>query len=235
MTDNRTEAIFQGTSCTNSVNLGLTTRCTMNCPHCSIGIPYLKETGQAKHATVEEIRRDAAFMQGLKRVHLTGGEPTMHPEFTFIATHVRSWFNCEYLTIETNGHYYRKYRDYFNMRSLFDKVFITHYEKDAIYPGSPDNTPIIELAQSDIGDRLIREPPVRHDRGHDLISLGAVTNPCTKWFDPGLPAGWYNGLLYKCCVTIGINKDWGIPVTKDWQEQIVKLPMGCEMCCYRGT
>jgi hypothetical protein len=228
--DCRTHPIFQGQNNTNSLNLGLSTHCTMKCPKCSIAVPREKEQGTARHAMIADIVRDAKWMQGLRRVHLTGGEPCVNPMFRYIAEHVRKWFNCAYVTIETNGSYYTKYRDVFQ---TFDLVFITHYEANAVYEGSPDNTEIIEQADKDLGDRLIREPAVRHTTEHGLLQLGAV--PCSKFYEPGLPAGWYNSLLYSCCVSVGINPNLGIPVTEDWRERIKDLPMGCGHCCFRGS
>lgn len=228
--NNFTEPLFQGTTNTNTVMLGLTSLCTMRCPNCNISVVQYKEQGIARHAQVEEIIRDAAHLQGLKRLHLTGGEPTMHPQFEHIVNNVRAWFGPQLLTIDTNGTGYRKYRHLF---PLFDRVFITHYVKDAIYPGNFDNTEVIQEAEQDLGEKLIRETPVIHKRYH--LSLAGEDQPCSKWFNPGLGAGWYNGLLYPCCVSFGIDISLGIPVTRNWREQIVNQPKGCSRCTYNGT
>lgn len=240
--DNRTHPMFLGQSCLNSLNLGITTFCTMKCPNCSVAVPKLKYEGTAEHALIADVFRTAAYMQRLKRVHVTGGEPTFHPDFVFLAQHLRAWFECEYLTIETNGTLYDKYRDVFQS-NIFDLVFITHYEKDAIYKDSPDNTRVLEIAERDLGERLIREAPVRHDRMHQTLQLGVTlrdyadqkVEPCSKYTQLGLPAGWYHNKLYRCCVSFGIDQDLGIPVTNKWREEIVKLDMGCGMCLYKGT
>jgi len=233
--DNRTDPIFKGTTPTNTVNLSLTTLCSMHCPHCSVAVPAVKGTLLGRHATLEEIMRDAKLMQPMRRVHLTGGEPTIHPHFRVIARAVRKWFRADYVTIETNGVKFKHFQDVFLQE--FDRVFITWYEGDAIYPGSPDNTKIIDYAQEILGPiRLIVEKPIRHERSHEInIRLYGKEEPCSKWFDPGLPCGWYLGQLYACCVTWGINPSWGIPVTENWREEIVKLPKGCGACIYRGT
>lgn len=230
--DNRSEPLFQGTSNQNSINLGLTTLCTMRCPNCSLSMNEVRSKGLGRHVDPVLIQRDAQLMQGLRRVHVTGGEPTMHPNFRSIIPLLREWFNCELLTIETNGFGYQKYRDLFR---LFDRVFITHYVKDAIYPNSPDNSSIIEQAQQDLGEALIQEAPVIHERYHSLLIAGEDVQPCSKWHSPGLPAGWYEGRLYSCCVTYGIDRNLGIPVTLSWREDIQKQPMGCERCLFRGT
>lgn len=229
--DTWTDPVFKGTTNTNTVNLGLTSLCTMACPNCHTSVPKYKAEGVARHAPVEWIRRDAVLMQGLRRVHVTGGEPSMHPHFAYIVENLFSWFKPEYLTIETNGTYYRKYRDLF---LNFDKVFITHYVVDKIYPGNFDNTEVIAEAEKDLRGRLVREEPVLHDRANRQESSGS-DEPCQKWYDPGLPCAWFDGLLYACCTTFGIDRSLGIPVTPDWREQIVRRPMGCDRCVFQGT
>lgn len=231
---NRTDPLFKGTSNTTVVQIGLTTLCTMRCPNCALSMPQLTAAGIAKHADVAQLQKDAVHMQGLHRVHLTGGEPTHHPEFRYIATHIGKWFQCEFLTIETNGTGYVKYRDLFCDSTLFDRVFITHYVKDRIYPNNFDNTHVLEMAVLDLGDRLIWEEPVTHLPYHHL-DTPKDSPPCSKWYDPGLPAGWYHGRLYACCVTYGIDQSLGIPVTPDWKEQIQKQSMGCDRCLYAGS
>jgi hypothetical protein len=231
MVDNRTDPLFQGTSKSNSINLGITTLCSMRCPMCSLAMPALMQAKQAKHVSVATLIECSRWMQDLRRVHITGGEPTIHPKFEVVVGTVAIMFRPEYLTIETNGAQYAKYRDVFRRR--FDRVFITHYLKDAMYPGSPDNTATIELAERDLGARLIREAPVTHSRAHADDDDGS--GPCSKYHDPGLPAGLYDGKLYGCCVTFGIDRNLGIPVTERWREDIARADMGCGRCLFRGT
>lgn len=235
---NRTAGIFTGTTNTNSVNLGITTLCSMKCPKCSIGMPALMKSKRAYHEPMDNIFDDLLTMTNsnkdkLKRIHITGGEPTLHPQFEDIADRLTgedSRLGNEFLTIESNGWGYEKYRSVFRW---FDKVFITHYLQDAMYPGSPDNTAIVEMAQKDLGDKLIREPPVKHETQHLLPIVDS--SPCSKWFSPGLPCGYYHRKLYPCCVSFGIDENLGIPITADWREQIRGKNKGCHQCCYRGT
>lgn len=247
--DNRTHPIYQGQNCTNSLQLVITTYCSMRCPRCSISIPKHKAEKTARHATLAEMERDSVYLQGLRSIKLTGGEPTIHPKFREIVEMVRERFHPSYLAIETNGVFFNRYRTLFKS---FDLVFITHYEKDAIYPGSPDNTKIIELAEKQLGSRLIREVPVRHTTEHFLNlelklpgtiegkNVASVENSvkpftCSKWTKPGLPSAWYNGKLYACAVSLGIDERLGVPVTEDWREKIRWIPKGCSNCCFRGT
>ena len=238
MNDNRSESIFQNTTQTNTVNLAITTLCTMRCPLCTLDMPVLMQAKQAKHADVQDIERDLKLMAPLRRVHLTGGEPTIHPDFERIVKHAKDWAGCVYLTIETNGARFDRYADLFD--AMFDKVFITRYEAGSMYDNSPGNSDIIERAAKLLGDRLIQEPAAVHSRAHEA---GPIANPddvegeivCSKAIKPGLPCSWFDGLLYSCCVTPGIDKSVGIRVTKDWRQRIVQRARGCALCAFRGT
>src|SRR5688572_19764188 len=108
--DNRTDPVFADTNCLNTVNLALTTRCSMVCPNCSVDVPAITGTAEARHTPPSLIRSDALSMKPMRRVHLTGGEPTIYPNFDPVARSVRSWFGAQYVTIETNGVGYKRYR-----------------------------------------------------------------------------------------------------------------------------
>lgn len=262
----RTHPLLLGTANTDTVNLGITTKCSMRCPNCSIDINGIRDRGEARHRSVLDLAQDINTLTDsapLRRVHVTGGEPTLHPDFHWISVLLMQKRNIDkavkHLTLETNGFRYDEHKDI--IYKVFDLVFITHYEKDAVYPGSPDNTAIIERAQRDLGDRLVVEPPVRHLPGHSPYP--ALQNPtllkraaagdktllspmeiegmaereaCSKWHNPGLPAGLYDGNLYACCVSVGIDRGLGIPLTTDWRE-VLKTPVmkGCFQCAFRGT
>jgi hypothetical protein len=232
----RTHPILQDTTMLNSVNLGITTFCSMRCPKCSINIPEIARKKEARHATVPEILKAASVMKPMRRVHLTGGEPTIHPLFQYLVKKIRYWFEAEYVTLETNGVYLDRFKHLIGNNC--DLVFITHYQKDAVYEGNPDNTHIIQEAEAFLGSKLVREEPVRHVQSHlRLKPTGPLSDvqPCTKWWDPGLPCGWYNGKIYPCCVTFGIDESLGIPVTPDWREILPTVDKGCDRCLYRGT
>jgi hypothetical protein len=201
-------------------------------------MPALMKSKRAYHEPINNIFLDLKTMvmqEPLKRIHVTGGEPTLHPEFqnviwTLTDDNSDAKWRTTYVTIETNGWGYERYR---NLFPVFDKVFITHYLQDAVYPGSPDNTAIVEMAQKDLGNKLIREPPVKHETQHLLPIVDS--SPCSKWFSPGLPCGYYHRKLYPCCVSFGIDENLGIPITADWREQIRGKEKGCNSCAYRGT
>jgi hypothetical protein len=244
---NRTHPMFAHTTQTNTINLGITTRCTMSCPNCSVDVPGIKAANRARDESVAQLLFAGQVLTkygGFRRVHVTGGEPTMHKDFERLVPLLKAGFVAQHLTLETNGAYFARYKRL--IHDHFDMVFITHYLKDKIYPGSPDNTKTIEEAQKLLGDRLIVEPPVEHPEGH--VKLGVIGHrgdeakakaeaiACSKFYEPGLPCAYYEGILYPCCVSVGIDRvGLGVPVTENWRDFITEWPKGCSRCLYRGS
>ena len=84
------------------LRLSLTDRCNFRCGYCSVS-NY--EDGD-RILTRAEIRRVIAAFAGLgvRRVRLTGGEPTLRREVVEIVADVRSTAGIEEVALTTNGH-----------------------------------------------------------------------------------------------------------------------------------
>lgn len=61
-----------------TVNLDMTTHCNKRCPDCCAGVGINREL---RHHPWEYFEQAATWIYGMKRVNLTGGEPTAHPQF----------------------------------------------------------------------------------------------------------------------------------------------------------
>ena len=55
------------------------------------------------NVTWDYIIESARYLKGIKMIKLTGGEPTMHPQFQEFVPKLKELFQCEILSIETNG------------------------------------------------------------------------------------------------------------------------------------
>lgn len=239
----RTHPVLQNTDNRNTVNFGITTKCSMKCPNCTVNVPGILKAGEARHYPLSDCIDAAYQMMWLRRIHITGGEPTLHPDFSTVCKSIKSVARPQFLTLETNGFAVLVHLQEGWLQKTFDLVFITHYEKDAVYPGSPDNTEVILKARDLLGNKLIVEPPVRHLPKHETIRLGIKHQKvvddhkdiCSKFDVPGLPAAFYNGKMYSCCVSFGIDESLGREIDYYWRNWITELPMGCASCSFRGT
>lgn len=69
----------------NRLKISLTNDCNLCCAHC-----YLKRTAKSYIDTSMLFRRlDEAVKLGFKTIDLTGGEPTMHPDFMIIVEYIK--------------------------------------------------------------------------------------------------------------------------------------------------
>jgi len=83
------------------LRLSLTDRCNLQCSYCAAG----RATLPADPLTREEIRRlvGALARLGIRRVRLTGGEPTLRPDLLDVVADVRSVPGVEEIALTTNG------------------------------------------------------------------------------------------------------------------------------------
>lgn len=78
--------------------LDITKRCNLSCPYC------FADGGEGKDLPYDEVCRnlDQMFDKGIRFLHLSGGEPTVHPELLeIIAYAVKKGFY--YIQLNTNG------------------------------------------------------------------------------------------------------------------------------------
>jgi len=88
------------------LRLSLTDRCNFRCGYCSVS-DY--EDGERILSRAEIGRVVAAFARlGVRRVRLTGGEPTLRREVVEIAADVRATPGIEEVALTTNGHRLRE-------------------------------------------------------------------------------------------------------------------------------
>jgi len=87
------------------LRLSLTDVCNFRCTYC-LPEGYRKVAARAPDLSVDEIRRAVtAFARlGLWKVRLTGGEPTLRPDFTHIAKTVAAVPGIRRLAMTTNGY-----------------------------------------------------------------------------------------------------------------------------------
>jgi organic radical activating enzyme len=217
-----------------AVEISITTLCSMKCPKCSLAMPLMARNKTARNLTLDEVDTFIPHFQGLKQIIITGGEPTVHPQFSEIVR--RIWHGCipKVYTLETNGFKVVQYLPV--IAHFFDKVFITQYLQDRIYDKSPDNQKIIKIAREALGDKLIIEPPVDHTIAH---GENTSTKMCSKAIDPGLPAGYFQGKMYRCCVEPGIEQllqiNLGVPFGPKWKEKLSEIQPDCKHCLYAGS
>jgi len=196
------------------VNLSITTHCNRHCPLCCV------RAGRPEHYPWAYFVEAARWFHGIPVVHLTGGEPTTHPEFERIAAEFRNLFGCRKLTVWTNGYGWPKYRDVF---SLFDWVHLSHYTAST-YPGSEPNTSVVQAMAARLGGKLRMEDGLMHipmQRTGRTGACGRLRRDVVTYV---------GGLAYPCCVGPGPQSARGIPLTDTWETDLTQMAPPCDTC-----
>lgn len=192
-----------------ALNLHLTTYCNLECAECSSSNPRIR---YPEHYDTDYLRNAAKFLKDLELVTITGGEPTLNPQFPEIVPKLKEWFKCRYLALETNG---AKIVENQTVLEHFDDVLVSHY---------PENTPEVSfLADLNLGSRP--DGPTIHvtkaRRAYD-------PQPCAR----ANFATYVYGRLYPCTYIPEGCENIGIPLTRNWREEIQAVPLPCASCCF---
>jgi cyclic pyranopterin phosphate synthase len=86
------------------LRVSLTDRCNYRCVYCmpAAGLPWLARADLLTDDEVVEVVRQLSAM-GLRRVRLTGGEPTLRPTLVSLVARLRALGTLDDLSLSTNG------------------------------------------------------------------------------------------------------------------------------------
>ena len=190
------------------LQLFLNTGCHRQCPECAANIPNIR---YPEHYPLDDLRHTAECFYGIEHVSVTGGEPTLHPQFRELVPHLKTWFGCRSLALETNGCHLNQYQD---LLGYFDDILLSHY---------PDNEEQTALLAALGIDGRPAGPTV-----HVTTARRARhPAPCRR---ANFVQSAY-GRVYPCAIPAGFE-GIGIPLTPNWRADILKVPLPCADCCF---
>jgi len=188
----------------------VTTLCNRQCVNCCYQIPAHR-TLPAEHYGWSYFEEAARWLGGLSRLTVSGGEPTLHPEFPRIAQEFRALFKCRRLMLATNGARVVEYSAYLH---YFDEVRVTMFG---------------DAADGDAIRWLQKHDPRRlqiHSAAHLVLERSGKGQPCGRQDIPAYAAG----RLYPCCVAPGIVNVPSVEPSANWRQQLSALPLPCARC-----
>lgn len=197
-----------------SLMVYITTYCDRKCRDCCAG-------SQIKYyITNEEIDNIIANIGDVDTLLISGGEPTIHPNFREIVLKLSKIPNNRY-GLCTNG---AKILKYIDLLDLFNDVNITYYDEKS-YPNSWSNLSIYEeLKEKYKGNTTINWSYIT------LESFSKFSEMCdlahTKM------ASYFKGNVYGCCVGAGIKNELGIKFNSDWQKNLINCKLPCKDCVF---
>ena len=192
------------------ISVDMTTHCDRRCADCCADI------GQrpAIHHDWSYFERLAPFTQGIDRVNLTGGEPTIHPQFADFVPRFRKLFGCNRLTLSTDGCKVEQHREVITQH--IDEVHASRYDSW--------NNPKIDALLNWHPNVLIfdGEFTPRAHRGSG--------KPCARGFSEAVAHA--DGRLFPCCVGPGIPGAASTEPCEGWQQKIQDVPLPCSDCWF---
>lgn len=210
--------------------------CNLTCKLCSQGTPYQ----QVKRVIrLPELRRLSTFFRPyeFRTIKLSGGEPTIHPDFAEICQELHALFPAKRYVLATNGALLKKY---LGALEMFTVVELSHYpgQNDAEY-------------QELLGMRLPKN--VFTMSKHDYAEMIDVFTPQNRgkvnvFEHCGSPRQIFKivqNRIYPCCIVFGLSnlrktvtaEEVGVPVDEHWREHLQQLDIErhCKTCWVNVT
>lgn len=206
----------------------ITDFCNLNCSLCSQGIPLQKEK---KLISLEDLERMAKFIKPFEFQHIkiSGGEPTMHPQFSQICGCLRKLFPAYNYYLATNGFMLEKF---VNDVKIFDVIILSEY------PGR--NEKLFEKSVALNLPNLIAQKKEEYKEILDVyeeknLNETNIYNRCPYAETMKV----VQNRIYPCCNLFGQALRQNIPLDKisvvfdeNWRENITKLDVDvfCKRC-----
>lgn len=148
------------------LRISVTDRCNFRCVYCMPleGLPWLPKGDILSYEEITEVVRQLAPL-GLRRIRLTGGEPTIRPELHKLIAMLRAIPEVEDIALSTNGARLPEMAELYRDSGL-DRV---NMSADSLRPER-----IASIARRDIGFDPVRSLEAAQRAGLDPLKINVV-------------------------------------------------------------
>jgi cyclic pyranopterin phosphate synthase len=148
------------------LRISVTDRCNFRCRYCMPleGLPWLPKADILSYEEIAEVVRQLAPL-GLRRVRLTGGEPTIRPQLASLVAMLRAVPEVEDIALSTNG---------VKLPALAAELAAAGLDRVNISADSLRADRIIAIARRDLGFDPVRSAEAAEAAGLDPIKLNVV-------------------------------------------------------------
>lgn len=199
-----------------TVCLEMTTHCSKRCPDCCAGVGINRVL---RHHPWEYFVEAAVWLKGINRIHITGGEPTMHPKFAEFAPRFRDLFGCQILTMVTNGYRVADYEGL--IVETFDYINFSDYHDRREALASIRCRMRVDVEQPGL-DGALFVPRAAAGQGR----------PCSRACWRSLGCSYADGAFWGCCVAQGLGNAVPLAPCDGWQAKLMAAPLPCETCFF---
>ena len=218
----------------NRLTVPITRACNRACPECTNrerdGIYGNGERNP--HMSYDEIVWVGKNIGKIGRVEITGGEPTVHPDFQKITVSLRDIFQSDDIMLVTNGYIFED-DDKLPLLLKYNRIYLTDYtQKFADKYGTPSNTEVCDKICDYLeGHKEVRVWRQRMDEHLELKDDVPNATTCRNGHDRGDMIGYHRGQLYGCCIAWGLDYPGkGIVLAKDWRDRLCEMELPCNKC-----
>ncbi len=148
------------------LRISVTDRCNFRCRYCMPleGLPWLPKSDILSYEEIAEVVRQLAPL-GLRRVRLTGGEPTIRPQLSTLVSMVRAVPQVEDIALSTNG---------VKLPALAAELAAAGLDRVNISADSLRADRIVAIARRDLGFDPVRAASAAQAAGIGPIKLNVV-------------------------------------------------------------
>ena len=148
------------------LRISVTARCNFRCRYCMPleGLPWLPKSDILSYEEIAEVVRQLAPL-GLRRVRLTGGEPTIRPQVSRLVAMLRAVPQVEDIALSTNG---------VKLPGLASELAAAGLDRVNISADSLRADRIVAIARRDLGFDPVQAAMAAESVGLDPIKLNVV-------------------------------------------------------------
>ena len=148
------------------LRISITDRCNFRCVYCmpAAGLPWLPKEGILSYEEIAETVRQLAPL-GLRRIRLTGGEPTIRPDLERLVAMLRAVPEIEDIALSTNG---------VKLPGMARALHEAGMDRVNISADSLRPERVTAIARRDLGFDLQRAASAAVDAGLDPVKVNVV-------------------------------------------------------------
>lgn len=218
------------------VAIPITKVCSRHCPECVVRdqLTWYNKSIKRPHMAMEELTEVGRLIGPIQHLEITGGEPSLHPQFEEITARLGELFQCDDIMLVTNGWLFGRDPSKLPLLMKYQRVWVSHYtEAFANRHGGTPNTADAKAVR----DYLIenQHPFIKYQNvsGHKIHTPPYGGAPCDHYYHGMI--GYYDGRLYGCCAAGGLpegQRGASILLTEGWRARVTELETPCEYCPY---
>jgi hypothetical protein len=213
-----------------TISFVLTTACNRQCPSCAVRIPEML----VRHVTVPELEEMGKHLGPVNCFAVSGGEPTLHPQFGEVIDAIIRSFKFNTLNMATTGARLLQQREHWGK---FDYIGLACYPEHECFPGIPNNKALVdEIVSHFVPIRELKyyaEYSLPGEKTH-LCVWGPIVHHTTA--RPGrtnCQRLWHtclvkDGEIFPCC---SLPKNAvGVKIEPGWRERWPAPKADCDTC-----